>query len=107
MKWSNNTKENEVEWLLTPNLINGFMQKKEFGNIIVTPNPFTDVFELKNIQGIQTIKVYDNKGVLQQVHFINQVTNTELNTSEWRSGLYYIITIYKNGENNYLKVIKN
>jgi hypothetical protein len=55
--------------------------------LLVYPNPATDVVNIRSEKPAQTIRVYNAMGTLV-LELKGQSSNVQLNTQEWSSGLY-------------------
>jgi len=74
------------------------------GNVLIYPNPATDVIRLKNDNTEVTLFIYDVTG--QLVLTRNLHGDAEINVSALRSGLYTVKTVSSNGVNSTKLIVK-
>lgn len=71
-------------------------------NISVSPNPFTDVLRISNVDGVRSISIYDMIG--REVRSL--LPSTEINLTNLGSGLYIINLKMEDGSVKSIKAIK-
>jgi hypothetical protein len=73
-------------------------------NLKFYPNPVSDMLHIASDRAIEFLQIFDISGKLLEVKYINNA-QTDLNTSDWESGLYFVCVKTSEGMNIH-KILK-
>lgn len=62
-----------------------------FKNVVIYPNPTSDVLNLENVSKIESIEIYSSVGTLVRSIPNNSDNNILINTSDIKNGIYFVI----------------